>query len=79
MDTRYGVKISKLAVDTRVFPLYEVVNGQYFVDKKGKSAKPVEVYLRMQGRFKHLNKEQIKTIQEDVDRKFDKLQLLAGH
>lgn len=78
MDTRYAVKISKLAVDSRVFPLYEVINGQYVLSKKGKRAKPVEAYLKMQGRFKHLSEARIKAIQDDVDHRFAELEWLAG-
>ncbi|RLC22569.1 MAG: pyruvate synthase subunit beta [Deltaproteobacteria bacterium] len=78
MDTRFGVRISKLAVDTRVFPLYEIIDGQYVLSKKGKKNKPVEDYLKIQGRFKHLRKESVKTIQENADKRFAELEWLAG-
>ena len=78
MDTRYAVQISKLAVDSRVFPLYEVINGQYVLSKKGKKAKPVEAYLKMQGRFKHLSETQIKVFQDDVEQRFAELEWLAS-
>ena len=78
MDTRFGVKASKLAVQTGIFPLYEVENGQYFLSKKGKNRKPIEEYLKIQGRFKHLKKEDIETIQESVDKRYAELEWLAS-
>lgn len=77
MDTRYAVQISKLAVDTRAFPLYEVVNGQYVLGKHKKNAKPVEEYLKKQGRFKHLNRSQVQEIQEQVFIEFQELERLT--
>lgn len=78
MDTRYAVQISKLAVDTRVFPLYEVVEGQYILGKHRKNAKPIEEYLKLQGRFKHLDGSQIQEMQKQADVRFHELKLQAG-
>lgn len=77
MDTRYAVQISKLAVDTRAFPLYEIRNGQYVLGKHKKNAKPIEEYLKKQGRFKHLNSSQIQEIQDQICIDFKKLEQLA--
>ena len=60
-----SVKIARLAVQTNIFPLYEIENGtQYTLNYKGD--RPVEDYLQTQGRFKHLNAEDISTIQSMV-------------
>jgi len=60
-----SVKIARLAVQTNIFPLYEIENGtQYSLNYKGD--RPVEDYLQTQGRFKHLNAEDISTIQSMV-------------
>ena len=57
-----SVKIARLAVQTNVFPLYEIENGtRYTLNYKGD--RPVEDYLQTQGRFKHLGKENISRIQ----------------
>ncbi len=77
IDTRYAVQISKLAVDARAFPLYEVLNGQYVLGKHKKNAKPVEEYLKKQGRFKHLSTTQIQEIQEQVHIEFRELERLT--
>jgi pyruvate/2-oxoacid:ferredoxin oxidoreductase beta subunit len=60
-----SVKIARLAVQTNIFPLFEIENGtQYTLNYKGD--RPVEDYLQTQGRFKHLNAEDISTIQSMV-------------
>ncbi len=77
MDTRYAVQISKLAVDTRVFPLYEVVDGQYILGKQRKNAKPIKEYINLQGRFKHLNESKVQDIQEQAYLRFHELEVQA--
>ena len=45
--------ICKMAVETCVWPLYEVENGQWRLNYKPKNKLPVEEFMRLQGRFKH--------------------------
>jgi pyruvate ferredoxin oxidoreductase beta subunit/2-oxoisovalerate ferredoxin oxidoreductase beta subunit len=60
-----SVKIARLAVQTNIFPLYEIENGiQYTLNYKGD--RPVEDYLQTQGRFKHLSAEDVAQIQKMV-------------
>lgn len=60
-----SVKIARLAVQTNIFPLYEIENGTlYTLNHKGD--RPVEDYLQTQRRFKHLSTEDIATIQNMV-------------
>jgi len=61
------VTISQLAVDCKVFPLYEVEDGvKYTINYKPKDI-PVKEYLRLQGRFSHLTEKEIEFIQREVD------------
>jgi pyruvate ferredoxin oxidoreductase beta subunit len=53
-DMAKTVKMARLAVETRVFPLYEVEDGVYRITVPIQSPKPVEDYLKVQGRFSHL-------------------------
>ena len=71
----YAIKAGRLAVETGIFPLYEVEYGRYRLtfDKK---LKPVEEYLKFQRRFRHLTPELIKTIQERVDAEFARLRVM---
>jgi len=76
-----GVKIAKLAVDTGFWPLIECENGKWRFTFKPKERKPVVEFLKTQGRFKHLFKEENKPvldeIQKDVDNNWQYLEKLA--
>ena len=67
------LEISRLAFKTNTYPLYEIENGTVKITKKPAEKVPVERYLMLQGRFKHLNKQEIKEIQEHVDKQWNKL------
>lgn len=62
------ISLGRLAVATGVFALYEIIDGKYTV-KKIENKKPVEEYLKQQGRFKHLKKDEIAFIQQEVDKR----------
>ncbi|MEA3328431.1 MAG: 3-methyl-2-oxobutanoate dehydrogenase subunit beta [Candidatus Omnitrophota bacterium] len=66
------VKIAKLAIETCIFPLYEVKQGRYKV-KKPANKKPVSEYLKLQGRFRHLTGEEIDEIQKNTDQVWKEL------
>lgn len=66
-----SVHISRLAINSKIFPLYEVIDSyNYTINLKPKNT-PVEEYLKTQGRFKHLTTNQIKEIQNATNRKWD--------
>ncbi len=67
------IKLGRLAVQTGVFPLYEVEDGRYKLSVHPAKLKPVQDYLKLQGRFRHLSEETIAEIQQRVDREYTKL------
>ncbi len=70
------IAISKMAVETRFWPVYEVYYGRkWVVNYKPRKEIPVEEYLRMQRRFAHVfkNPALIEKIQEFVDRRWEDL------
>ncbi|MFH1791969.1 MAG: pyruvate ferredoxin oxidoreductase, partial [Candidatus Omnitrophota bacterium] len=73
-----AVSVAKLAVDTGFWPLFEVENGTWKFTFKPKERKPVVEFLKTQGRFKHLFKEENKPIldevQKDVDKEWERLE-----
>jgi len=71
--TDLSVKLAKLAVETAIFPLYEVENGRYKLNVDPPKLKPVEEYLKPQGRFRHLLDKDIEKIQEHVNEEYAKL------
>jgi pyruvate ferredoxin oxidoreductase beta subunit len=70
-----SMEIARLAVDTCFWPLFEVEFGKLRVTRKPKEKVPVVEWLKKQGRFRHLFKEQnkhiIDEIQRDVDRNWE--------
>jgi len=65
-DPAKTIEIARLAVETHIFPLFEVRHGKYIITRKGKGL-PVEEYLCKQGRFSHLTADDIQKIQRNVD------------
>jgi pyruvate ferredoxin oxidoreductase beta subunit len=71
------VNIARLATETNFWPLYEIENGDYVINYAPKNRKPLEEFLKTQGRFKHLfsaeNKATIERMQQMVDEDWGKL------
>jgi pyruvate/2-oxoacid:ferredoxin oxidoreductase beta subunit len=67
------VKISRLAVRSRVFPLYEIENGRTYTIQEETRIVPVREYLKLQGRFSHLTEKDIEEIQKRVDDTWERL------
>jgi len=72
-----SIEIARLAVETRVFPLYEVIEGRYIISRKVKKPKPVREYFKGQKRFRHLTEETIAYIQKRVDEEYEKILRLS--
>ncbi len=72
-----GVESARLAVETRFWPLYEVIDGKYKLSYKPKERVPVADWLLAQGRFKHLkrpeHKHLIDELQAQVDEQWERL------
>jgi pyruvate ferredoxin oxidoreductase beta subunit len=68
-----AIRAGRLAVETGIFPLYEVENGKYHLSVKVPKLRPVEDYLKIQGRFRHLTPDLIEKIQEHVTERYHKL------
>ena len=82
-EPQLSINIGKLAVECGLYPLIEYENGK-LAGVKQIQPKPVEEYLKAQGRFKHLlaKPEEVKKIQEIADSNIQKyglkLQAAAG-
>jgi len=76
------IAMARLAVQTSLWPLYEVVNGEYKLTYKPNPKKPLTDYLKTQGRFSHLfkpaNQPIIDELQAKVDKDWEKLLKLCG-
>jgi len=69
-----SIEIARLAVHTKLFPLYEVEDGERYRITVEPLGLPVREYLRRQGRFRNLSDGQIEAIQREVDRRWADLQ-----
>ncbi len=76
-ESALTLDVGKLAVETGLYPLIEYENG-VLISQRKITPRPVEDYLKVQGRFKHLmnNPEQLKLIQEIADNNIKKYNLL---
>ncbi|MCD6455639.1 MAG: hypothetical protein J7K81_02460 [Methanophagales archaeon] len=72
------IEIGRLAVETGVFPLYEVINGEYRLSFDFTDLKPVREYMKPQRRFRHLTEDVIEKIQARVEEEYAKLREKAG-
>ncbi|MCL4475299.1 MAG: thiamine pyrophosphate-dependent enzyme [Nitrospirae bacterium] len=76
-STDDAILLCRAAVDTCYWPLYEVEDGVTRINSIPKEKKPVEEFLKPQGRFKHLfapgNEWLLKLFQEEVDREWERL------
>ena len=69
------IKIARLAVKTRLFPLFEIENGEKYTLNTPKKNLNISVreYLKLQGRFKHFTDDNVNDMQEYVDKKWNRL------
>ncbi len=72
-----GVELSRLAVETCFWPLYEVENGVYKINYKPRQKLPLVEFIKHQGRFRHLlreeNKHLLEAAQKWVDERWERL------
>ncbi|MFA0767335.1 MAG: hypothetical protein OXFUSZZB_000663 [Candidatus Fervidibacter sp.] len=71
------LEISRLAVETCFWPLYEIENGVYRITYKPRHKLPIEEFLKRQRRFAHLfrpeNRHLIEAIQAEIDAQWEDL------
>ncbi len=65
------IEISKLAVETNFWPLFEVENGKWKLNYKPRERKPIIEWIKAQGRYKHLLKEENKPVIEEIQKEID--------
>jgi pyruvate ferredoxin oxidoreductase beta subunit len=73
-----SIRLGRLAVETGVFPLYEVENGKYKMNLDFPKLKPLTDYTKPQGRFRHLTPDMLAQIQEKVLQKYNEIKAKAA-
>jgi pyruvate/2-oxoacid:ferredoxin oxidoreductase beta subunit len=78
IPSEMSIKIARMAVQTNIFPLYEVENGvNYTINYKPKEYL-VREYFKLQGRFRYLSDADLDQIQEMVNEDWGLLLRKAG-
>jgi len=78
IPSEMSIKIARMAVQTNIFPLYEVENGvNYTINYKPREYL-VREYFKLQGRFRHLKDTDLDQIQEMVNEDWGLLLRKAG-
>lgn len=77
VPSEISVRLARLVVQTRIFPLYEVENGIRYTLNEEPVGYLIDEYYKLQGRFKHLGREELDGIQEQVDQQWERLKALA--
>jgi pyruvate ferredoxin oxidoreductase beta subunit len=88
-DPAKSIELSRLAVETCIFPLWEAIDGEYQLSIPSRvfalapqKKKPVKEYLQTQGRFRHLftpkYEKMLDEIQQTTDAKWQKLLKKCG-
>src|SRR3989339_853962 len=71
------VRIGKLATETNFWPLWEYFDGKYKINWATENPKPIEDFLKTQGRFKHLfrpsGEKVIAEMQKEVNEEWKRL------
>ena len=76
--TELSVRLGRLAVETGVFPLFEVENGKYRLTVEPPKLRPVQDYLKPQGRFRHLRDKERAFIQKHTLAQYELLLQKCG-
>ncbi len=72
-DPKNSIAISRLAVESNVFPLYEIEDGSRYRLTHKPQRIPVSEYLKLQGRFRYLSGKETEMIQAEADRFYNLL------
>jgi len=79
--TEQAIEVGRKAVQTGMWILYEIEDGKMtlsgpsknLLDKKNR--KPIEEYIKLQGRFRNISPEDVKVLQKWVDRQWENLKI----
>jgi len=72
-DPALTIEVARAAVQTAAWVLMEIEYSNITLTRKLDNLKPVDAYLKLQGRFKHITETDIKNIQEDINNNITRL------
>lgn len=72
-----GIALARLAVESGVFPLYEVEDGCRYTLNGPQKTRPVRDYLEVQRRYRDVSEDEAEQLQREVDAGWERLQARA--
>ncbi len=73
-----GIELSRLAVQSNYFPLWEAEDGKMHFTYEVENPKPIQEFTKLMGRFSHLKGEDLQEFQRMVDERFAQVKGLVG-
>jgi 2-oxoisovalerate ferredoxin oxidoreductase beta subunit len=67
------MELARTVVKTCIFPIYEIEDGRYTINRKPAKKEPINDYFAMQGRFRHLPSDFLEDVQKKVDKEWNLL------
>ena len=78
ISSEQTIKLARLAVQTRIFPLFEIEDGTRYRLNEVSEPASIEEYLQAQGRFKNLSEEDVRHMRQGIQERWDYLTSLAA-
>lgn len=72
-----GIELAKKAVQTNYFPLWEAEDGQFRFTVNTKKPRPIDDFLEMTGRFKHMSRDDTEIFQQYVNDRYRTIEYLT--
>jgi len=73
IEPGHSIRVARMATQAKVFPLYEIENGEVMVTVVPEREIPVKAYLEAQGRFRQMPEAMVDALQKQTDRKWEDL------
>jgi len=76
-----GIDISRLAVETNYFPLWECSDGKITLTQEIKRPLPIREYTKLIGKFSHLTEDELEVFQKFATARYEEIKALStlGH
>jgi pyruvate/2-oxoacid:ferredoxin oxidoreductase beta subunit len=73
IDPAKSIQVTRMATLSNVFPIYEIENGKTVINVRPDKEISVQEYVQGQGRFRQINPEMTRLLQQQTDRKWKEL------
>lgn len=77
-NTEYAVEVTKAAVETNYFPLWEAEQGSFRFTHEISHRRPITEFTKRMKRFSHLTQEEVGILQEQIDRHYRKIERMVA-